>query len=390
MLIPLRSATRPRCGSKAATLSTLLRDGFAVPDGFVVPSGYASTFDARQEPARARLTEAVTRELAAMGDPVVAVRSSAANEDTEDASAAGQHASILGARGAAAVCDAIAVCQESAASPQVGEYLRRVRAETADDAPSMAVLVQRLVAADVSGVMFTPERGGGTTRIEASWGLGSAVVGGLVTPDGFEVSHDGDVRWTIGTKQTRTDLHGEAQGVIDSAVDDRRRAVRTLSDDDARSLAALGARIATSLGAAQDVEWAIADGQAWVLQARPITAALPPSVGSPPLTDATLAGAPASPGVVTAQARIVRGPGDFRRVRPGDIVVCTCTDPAWTPLLAIAAGVIAEIGGTLSHAAIVAREFGIPAVLGVTGAMQRIRDDDRVTLDGTAGLIAPA
>jgi pyruvate,water dikinase len=88
--------------------------------------------------------------------------------------------------------------------------------------------------------------------------------------------------------------------------------------------------------------------------------------------------------------RIVRGPGDFARVRPGDILVCPFTDPAWTPLLRIAAGVVTETGGVLSHAAIVAREFAIPAVLGVSDATGRLRDDAVVTVDGTTGTVTVA
>ncbi|MDX3108438.1 PEP-utilizing enzyme, partial [Nonomuraea angiospora] len=100
-----------------------------------------------------------------------------------------------------------------------------------------------------------------------------------------------------------------------------------------------------------------------------------------------LAGTPGSRGTATGAARIVRGPGDFARVHPGDILVCPFTDPAWTPLLRIAAGVVTETGGVLSHAAIVARELGIPAVLGVPDATGRLHDDTVITIDGTTGAV---
>ncbi|MDN6605735.1 PEP-utilizing enzyme, partial [Brevibacterium sp.] len=92
-------------------------------------------------------------------------------------------------------------------------------------------------------------------------------------------------------------------------------------------------------------------------------------------------------GTVTAAARIVRGPSDFATVRRGAIVICPYTDPAWTPLFAVAAGVVTETGGALSHAAIVPREYGNPAVLGVAGVTTRIDDGARITLDGTAGTV---
>ncbi|MEU1394019.1 PEP-utilizing enzyme, partial [Nonomuraea sp. NPDC005730] len=100
-----------------------------------------------------------------------------------------------------------------------------------------------------------------------------------------------------------------------------------------------------------------------------------------------LVGTPGSRGAVTGTARIVRGPGDFARVLPGDVLVCPFTDPAWTPLLRIAAGVVTETGGVLSHAAIVAREHAIPAVLGVPDVTSRLRDGALVTVDGTAGTV---
>ena len=143
------------------------------------------------------------------------------------------------------------------------------------------------------------------------------------------------------------------------------------------------------LGGAQDIEWAIADGGIWILQARPVTAAPPaPSPFGASIGAAdTLAGTPGSHGTATGRARIVRGPGDFTRVQPGDILVCPYTDPAWTPLLRIAAGVVTETGGVLSHAAIVARERRIPAVLGVRSATARLHDGTTITIDGTTGTV---
>ncbi|GAB3615555.1 hypothetical protein GCM10027416_01120 [Okibacterium endophyticum] len=373
-------------------MSVLLSEGLPVPDGFVVPFDDRAPLEGRAHHAlRDALRHAVACELGRMGDPVVAVRSSAVNEDTEGASAAGQYESILGVRGAADVCEAITACQASARSSRVTDYWNRSAGNTGDSRLDMAVLVQRLIAADVSGVMFTPAQEGGSTRVEASWGLGLVVVSGTVAPDRYEVAPDGTVRVTIGRKEARIDLNQDVAGLTNSPVSEQTRTARALSDEDAGSLAELGSRIAALLGGPQDVEWAIANGEIWILQARPITASLPPSSSFEPITPGTmLTGTPGSHGVVTAQARIVRGLSDFGHVHPGEILVCPYTDPAWTPLFTIAAGVIAETGGALSHAAIVAREYGIPAVLGVAGAMQRIHDGDRITLDGAAGTVTPA
>ncbi|MFF4624084.1 PEP/pyruvate-binding domain-containing protein [Nonomuraea jabiensis] len=400
MIIPLVEAVPGTCGGKAGALGALLRAGLPVPDGFVLsyaayltavrdldlggsdgPDAMRAAIEAR--PVHASVIDALGRALGGLGDPPVAVRSSASNEDTGQASAAGQHESFLAVRGAGAVTDAVRACWASLFSPRAIDYRR-------DDRPpddlAMAVIVQRHLDAEVSGVMFTPADPHGTTEIEASWGLGPSIVGGTVTPDAYRVAGDGSVARTIADKRTRLDRHGTRLVVRDVPASARDRPA--IDDATAARLAELGGEIAAVLGGPQDIEWAIADGRTWILQARPVTAAPPPppSVASDAPAGA-LTGTPGSRGSVTGTARIVRGPGDFARVHPGDILVCPFTDPAWTPLLRIAAGVVTETGGVLSHAAIVARELGIPAVLGVPDATSRLHDDTVITVDGATGAV---
>jgi phosphoenolpyruvate synthase/pyruvate phosphate dikinase len=100
-----------------------------------------------------------------------------------------------------------------------------------------------------------------------------------------------------------------------------------------------------------------------------------------------LAGTPGSPGLASGPARVVHGPDDFPRVSPGDVLVCRFTEPAWTALFGVVAAVVTETGGVLSHAAIVAREHAIPAVLAVPDAMTTLRDGETVTVDGGAGRV---
>lgn len=386
MLIRLADADQTSCGGKAAVLGVLLRAGLPVPDGFVIPRGAEKS--GGMEVTRS-LRFAVAEQLARLDDPVVAVRSSAMNEDTADASAAGQYESVIGARGTTSVCDAILTCWSSANAPRVGDYWNRQLTAT-PAAPGMAVLVQRMIEADASGVMFTPQQTGESTRIEAAWGLGLSVVGGTVTPDTYEVHADGSVEYTLGSKQTRVDLNAESGGVATSTVPGEQQRARTLDDSTVAILRKLGHRIAEIQGFPQDIEWAVVDDAVWVLQARPITARLPAvRVSSSPHASHALQGTPGSHGTITGTARIVRGPSDFAAVQPGDIVICPYTDPAWTPLFRIAAGVVTETGGALSHAAIVAREYGIPAVLGIPGALDFVHDGHEVALDGTAGTLTP-
>ncbi|WP_182907132.1 PEP/pyruvate-binding domain-containing protein [Microbispora sp. H13382] len=410
MIVPLTEAVADTCGGKAGALGALHRAGLPVPDGFVVPfaaylaavrdldprrlAGEADDADATRRavearPVHAAVIDALGRALGELGDPPVAVRSSAAGEDTGQASAAGQHESFLAVRGAGEVAVAVRACWASLFSSRAIAY-RAVsgRHDRPSDDLLMAVIVQRHLDAEVSGVMFTPSDRNDATRIEASWGLGPSVVEGRVTPDTYRVAEDGSVTRTVADKQKRLDRRGARLVIRDVPAATRNRPA--IDDATAVRLAELGERAAAVFGGPQDIEWAIAGGRTWVLQARPVTATPPPPTapsGAADIPAATFKATPGSHGTVTGTARIVRGPGDFARVRPGDILVCPFTDPAWTPLLSIAAGVVTETGGVLSHAAIVAREHAIPAVLGLANATSRLRDGTVITIDGTTGTV---
>ncbi len=408
MLIDLPDATRATGGGKTAPLARLLRAGLPVPPGFVVPTcayeqsltGVDVAGAARQsaEAARVMIGQAVlppalvdeipvalARITVSSGDGYVAVRSSASTEDTTEATGAGQHDTVLAVRGPDQVAHAVRRCWTSLFSARAVAYRRQSGAPDTAAPATIAVLVQRLVDADVAGVMFT----GTTTRIEASWGLGESVVSGRVTPDTRLVSDDGVVAHrAAGAKSDRIDRVGPQVETRPVPAADRDRPC--LSDKDVLDLMLLGRRIENLLGRPQDVEWALADGQLWILQARPLTAALPgaPTPSSSPDPAGTdLIGTAASPGHATGPVRLVHGPGDFGRVQPGDVLVCRMTDPAWTVLFGVVAAVITEAGGLLSHAAIVAREHHLPAVLALPGAMTTLPDGAIVTVDGSNGRV---
>lgn len=389
MLPPLQSATSATSGGKAAALGVLLRAGLPVPPGFVVPFAVHARLP-REAPAQsATLHRELADALTALGDPEVAVRSSAAQEDAADASAAGLYESVLGVRGAAAVGAAVRRCWASAEAAQVAQYWRRLTGQAPGD-PEIAVIVQQLIDAEASGVMFTPSTTGGPTRIEASWGLGPSVVGGQVTPDTWQISPDGTAECTPGHKTTRVDRRPDGGGLATADVPAHLRGVPAISAEAATALSALGERSAAALGAGLDIEWAVAGGRIWILQARPITAPTP----APPQPDlatahGTLSGTPGAHGLRTGPARVLSSTADLNRLQRGDLMVCRYTDPSWTPGFRVAGGIVTETGGVLSHAAIVAREHRIPAVIGVRDATTAIRDGQLITIDGTRGSVTP-
>lgn len=349
MLVPLSDADE-RCGGKAAALGRLLRAGFAVPDGVVVldPGGGDAW------------AGALADELPSLGVGPFAVRSSARGEDGAAASFAGQLATSLDVATPAAVVREVRRVSASGSRRGVAAYAARTGHRLH---PVVPVIVQRQVAAEVAGVLFTrhPVTGADEVVVEAAAGLGTGVVGGTVTPH----------RWTV---------RGDAVGGDDPL----------LTTSQVRDLARTGRRAAALLGGPQDVEWAVADGAVWLLQSRPVTTGGDTLPGEPPVAAGGTAavGIAAGPGRAAGPARVVAGLDDFACFRPGDVLVCRTTSPAWTPVLTIAAAVVTETGGLLAHAAIVARELGIPAVLGVDGATSLLRDGQHVVVDGTRGTVS--
>jgi len=375
-------------GAKATGLGALRRAGLPVPDGFVLPASLDHV----------DLRAAVDGALDALGRrSAVAVRSSATDEDGPCASAAGQYDTVLGAVGTERVVEAVAACRASASGPRATAYRAATSGTGRHDGPAaVAVVVQRLVDARAAGVLFTdPPAGTAHAVVEASWGLGESVVQGAVDPDRWTVALDPVDGGRItdrrtGGKRTRVDRSPGGTAVRDVPAADRDRPC--LDDDTVLRLADLGQRVADARGGPQDVEWAVDDaGTLWLLQARPVTAALPASPAERRQRDGgVLRGTGASGGQASGRARVVRGPDDFAAVRPGDVLVCRETDPAWTPLFGVVAAVVTETGGLLSHAAIVARELHLPAVLGVPAATAVLRDAGTVAVDGDAGTVVTA
>lgn len=257
-------------GGKAINLGLLINEGFPVPDGFVVTTAAYRHARASGGVIPAELATAIGQAYRALGSPAVAVRSSATAEDMAGASMAGQYETILDVRGEEALLAAVAACWASIDAPRVRSYLAEHQIDPA--AIAMGVVVQELVAAEVAGVLFTanPRLGArGEMLIEASWGLGETVVGGLVQPDTLVLDRaTGAVKQaTIADKQVWIEpgTHGP------QPVSEARRRQPCLNSRNVRDLWRLGGRVTDYYGKPQDTEWAMRDGQIYLLQARAIT-----------------------------------------------------------------------------------------------------------------------
>ena len=421
----LRLADQGSVGGKAANLGELVAAGLPVPGGFVVTAqAYldaleqagvrrevadraAATQGAERDELRsaasslrslvreAGIPEALAVEIqkahADIGDGLVAVRSSAIGEDSEHSSFAGMNETFTNVA-ADAVVARVLDCWCSLYGERVVTY-RSSQEITAE--PSIAVVVQRMVQSDASGVMFTADPSTGARDrivIEAALGLGEVVVGGLVEPDTYVVAREPLRATSIRVGHQAFRITRRPDGVEEREdLDPDVGSARVLDDARILELAALGVRVEEHYGAPQDTEWALEGGRFHLVQSRPITTlgAAPTEVeGGEPLADAVLvSGLAASPGTASGTVRVLRSPAEGDRLRAGDVLVAPMTSPDWVPTLRRAAALVTDGGGMTCHAAIVSRELGLPAVVGARTATTTLRDGEVVTVDGSRGTV---
>ncbi len=423
----LRSDDVAVAGGKGANLGELAAAGLPVPDGFVVTArayldamtvgGVRNEIRALVEkclitgdPGHADAVAALVRaagvppglaaEISAgyrdLGpDVAVAVRSSATSEDTAGASFAGMHESFMNVTGVDAVLARVVDCWASLFSERSLAYRRERRV---DEEPAIAVVIQRMAPCDAAGVMFTSDPADPSGRslvIEAALGLGEVVVSGLVEPDTYVV--DRRTRQEIDARLGHQDcrmLAAPDGTVRRETLDEASAAGRVLTTEDVAALAELGRTIEAHYGSAQDVEWTRSNGQFTIVQARPVTSARSAAATG---SDATsggpgrselLHGLGASPGRASGPVRVLDAPSDGDRFVDGEVLVATTTSPDWVPVMRRAAAVVTDSGGRTCHAAIVARELGIPCVVGTHTATSTLHDGDVVVVDGQAGVVS--
>jgi pyruvate,water dikinase len=347
---------------------------------------------------------------AGVQDLMVAVRSSATAEDLPTASFAGQHESYLGVQGETELLEAVKKCFASLYTARATNY--RVHMGFPHEKVLLSVGVQRLVRSDLacSGVIFTldTETGhDGVVMVEGVWGLGENIVQGKSTPDCFFVHKETLARgfkpllWKkLGAKELRLVYDLEHQALKNNPVSPADRNRWVLSNEEILQLSRWAVLIEQHYShkrgspCPMDIEWAKdgITGELFIVQARPETVH---SRKSPTLTTYTLQergpvlveGLAVGGKVTTGVARVVKDPSIMGQIQPGDVLVTQITDPDWEPIMKIASAIVTERGGRTSHAAIVARELGIPAVVGAAGATRALAKAGAVTVSCAEGEI---
>jgi pyruvate, water dikinase len=414
--LPLSAAAArdpDRVGPKAANLARLAQAGLPTPGGFCVTAQayrrqiqYIELGDAisayrdADPPTQRRLAVEIRLKLyqsdlapklaadilaawRALSKPG-AVRSSALIEDRADSSFAGQFESFLGVGDDSKFITALRACWAALWTTNARRALAQQDLGPADTA--MAVLIQPLVAARASGGGLS-ETADGHMLLSATWGLGSAIAQGEVVPDRILLSRQGFVRSNeVGRKHHReTCLHHV--GVLAQPVPEALVRAACLSAGQATALGRLVRKAEAVLGMPIEIEWALDNEEFKLLQARPLRVAelqVPDAIW---LKHPGLNGHPAGIGWGSGRAVVVNCECELSRVAPGDVLVTRVAGPALCHILPRVAGVVAELGGSTSHLASLARERGIPAVLGVLDATRRIPDGAQVAVDGVAGVV---
>ena len=340
------------------------------------------------------------------GDPSFAVRSSATAEDLPDASFAGQQETFLNISGIDAILTAIREVFASLYNDRAIAY--RVHHAFEHDTVALSAGVQRMVRSDVgaSGVMFTMDTESGFTDavfITSSYGLGEAVVQGAVNPDEFYVykpalraGRPAILKRGIGGKATKMVYTadrtvGKTTEFVD--VPDADRRLLSLTEAEVTELARQALAIEDHYGRPMDIEWGKdgIDSQLYILQARPETVQSRQAAGSvqryriadrgPVLIEGRAIGQKIGAG----QVRVLRSLDSMHQFMPGEVLVADMTDPDWEPIMKRASAIVTNRGGRTCHAAIIARELGIPAVVGTGGATRELADGRSVTVSCAEG-----
>jgi pyruvate,water dikinase len=422
----------PIAGGKAANLGELTSAGFDVPPGFVLTTEAYDYFlkendlegvltsaiadldvssDAALQEASAKIRSAFEqgevpkdlvdevvenyKKLGKGNYPLVAVRSSATAEDLPTASFAGQQDTYLNVSDPEMLILSVKKCWSSLFTPRAIAY--RVSKGFDHTMVKLAVVVQRMVNSEYSGIMFTIDPNSELPHIiiEAGYGLGEALVGGKVTPDTYVVDkfHRKILNKRI-SNQTWKLVRGASGECMKKDVPGDLANKQKLTDEQILDLAEIGNQIEMHYDRPMDIEWAMEDGDMFIVQARPVTT-LSKDNGKEAKKEEKMEasrnilvkGLGASPGTACGPVRVYEESMSLDVVKQGDVLVTQMTTPDMVPAMTRAAAIVTDEGGMTCHAAIVARELGIPCIVGAANATKLLKDGMGVTVHGQMGVV---
>ena len=422
-------------GGKGANLGELVAAGFNVPPGFVLTTAAYDHFmesskiadrvkellakvDASSETSLQEASTKIRELFDTVEIPVdlkeqvlashkamfkgkkmglVAVRSSATAEDLPTASFAGQQDTYLNVESPEELLDKVRKCWSSLYTPRAIYY--RVTKGFEHSKVKLAVVVQKMINSEISGIMFTVDPNSEMPHIiiEAGYGLGEALVGGKVTPDTYVVDkfHDKILNKRI-AKQTWKLVRGKDGECEKADVPEELRNVQKMTDEQILALGEIGRNIEAHYDRPMDIEWCIEERVMYIVQARPVTTLSSNGAkangkaqdhGLGQSAKILLKGLGASPGVAGGPVRIVSEDMNLEVVKKGDVMVTSMTSPDMVPAMTRAAAIVTDEGGMTCHAAIVARELGIPCIVGASHATELLKDGEKITVDGSMGVV---
>src|SRR3989344_2998238 len=324
--------------------------------------------------------------LKRMKEPVfVAVRSSATTEDLASASFAGQQESFLSVKGNTELIKNIKKCFSSLYTARATYY--REKKGFHKTKALLAVIIQRMINSDKSGVIFTsnPMKMTNDIVIEAVFGLGEGIVSGKINPDQYEISRELEILDKKIADKKKALTRTSSGKIEEVRLTEERSNSQVLTESEIKRLADISLQIEKHYKKPQDIEFAIEIREIYIVQSRPITTEAKPSHALE--GKVLLQGLPASPGIGTGKVKIIKNLNDLDKIKKGDILVTEMTNPDMVVTMQKSDGIITDEGGATSHAAIVSREMGIPAVVGTKTATQILQDNMIVTVDGSAGKV---
>ncbi len=437
IVIPFKNLDKhdtPLVGGKNANLGEMTKAGFPVPNGFAITINAYDLFLEENkivdkiysilkvtdvnDPAQlnsashqiqklimnSKIPDDVARQVISSYKKLsgvfkkaeVAIRSSATAEDAPGTSFAGQQASFLNVKGEANVLENVKACWASLFTERSIFY--RVENKIKHEGVKVSVAVQKMVQSEVSGVMFSIDpvkNDKDRIIIESVWGLGEMIVQGSVVPDTYVVQKDTFAILSKETSDQAIQLIKEGGVTKEVEVPKNIRSKQKITDEEIVKLAKYSQKLQEHYYFPQDSEWAKEKGELYIVQTRPVTTMSSVKTSSKAQSDEgfkiavapILSGAAASPGIGTGPVKILRSPKEISKIQKGDVLVAPMTSPDYVPAMKKANAIITDQGGQTSHAAIVSRELGIPAVVGTQTATKSLKEGMIVTVNGETGQI---